>query len=122
MLREAPHQGLTSYLYAFSERKKFSRFAGVGRTGAAWLSSARAVRRSLQWGNERNPCFVLYVSRKTALYNEEEVGMKLNQHGPLMPWATLMIQWLVQCVAKPRGGANRKKLTSVRIEGCNSPS
>ena len=101
MLREAPHQGLTSYLYAFSERKKFSRFAGVGRTGAAWLSSARAVRRSLQWGNERNPCRQLYVSGETATFIVEEARMTPNQHDPLMPWATLMIQWSGQWVAKP---------------------
>ena len=43
-----------------------------GRTGAAWLSSACAVRRSLKWGNMRNPYPVLYVSRETAaLYAEE---------------------------------------------------
>jgi len=36
------------------------------RTGAAWLSSARIVRRSLKWGNERNPYCLLYVSGKTA--------------------------------------------------------
>jgi len=36
--------------------------------------------------------------------------MTPNQHDPLMPWATLMIQWPRQCVAKPRGGANRIKL------------
>ena len=35
--------------------------------------------------------------------------MTPNQHGPLMPWATLMVQWCVQRVAKPRGGANRIK-------------
>jgi len=26
--------------------------------------------------------------------------MTPNQHGPLMPWATLMLQWDWQCVAK----------------------
>ncbi len=34
------------------------------RTGTAWLSSARAVGCSLQWGNERNPCPVLNVHRR----------------------------------------------------------
>src|SRR3989344_304355 len=33
-------------------------------------------------------------------------GMTLSQRGPLMPWATHMIQWMKQWVAKPRGGAN----------------
>jgi len=32
--------------------------------------------------------------------------MTSNQHGPLMPWATLVLQWSGQWVAKPRGGAN----------------
>jgi hypothetical protein len=33
-----------------------------------------------------------------------------NQHGPLMPWATLVLQWRRQWVAKPQGGANPIKL------------
>ena len=32
--------------------------------------------------------------------------MTSNQRGPLMPWATHMIQWVVQRVAKSRDGAN----------------
>ena len=41
-------------------------------TGAAWLPSARVVRRSIKLGNERNPFPVLYVSQGTAvLYTEE---------------------------------------------------
>lgn len=32
--------------------------------------------------------------------------MTPSQHGPLMPWATRALQWPVQWVAKPRGGAN----------------
>lgn len=34
--------------------------------------------------------------------------MTSNQHGPLTPWATHVIQWPVQWVAKPQGGANPK--------------
>src|SRR3990172_6513449 len=30
-------------------------------TGVAWLSSARVVGWSLQWGNERNPCRMLNI-------------------------------------------------------------
>ena len=48
--------------------------------------------------------------------------MTSNQHGPLTPWATHVLQWTVQRVAKPQGGANPKKLFSVRIEVCNSTS
>ena len=32
--------------------------------------------------------------------------MTSNPHGPLMPWATHIVQWPVQWVAKPQGGAN----------------
>jgi len=37
--------------------------------------------------------------------------MTSSQRGPLMPWATHMIQWVEQWVAKPRGGANPIKST-----------
>ena len=42
------------------------------RTGVAWLSSVCAVRRSLKWGNKRNPHCLLQVSDKTAAHNAEE--------------------------------------------------
>ena len=42
------------------------------RPGAAWLSSARVVRCSVQSGNERNPHEVLYMSLQTALSFERE--------------------------------------------------
>jgi hypothetical protein len=32
--------------------------------------------------------------------------MTSSQHGPLTPWATHVLQWPVQWVAKPRGEAN----------------
>ena len=32
--------------------------------------------------------------------------MTSNQRGPSTPWATLMLQWPGQWVAKPQGGAN----------------
>ena len=86
-------------------------------TGAAWSSSARVVRCSLKWGNERNPYPVLYVSSETALFSRRKEGMTSDQHGPLIPWATLMLQWSVQRVAKPQGGANPSKPTPVQIEG-----
>ena len=34
------------------------------------------------------------------------MGMTSSQRVPLMPWATHMIQWALQWVAKPQGGAN----------------
>ena len=32
--------------------------------------------------------------------------MTSNQHGPLMPWATHVLQWPAQWVAKSQDGAN----------------
>ncbi len=42
--------------------------------------------------------------------------MTSSQHGPLMPWATLVLQWLVQWVANPQGGANPKNRPQFRLE------
>ena len=53
-----------------------------GRTGAAWLPSARVVRRSLKWGNERNPYLVLYVSQETATSYVEEGGDDVKSAWP----------------------------------------
>ena len=85
-------------------------------TGDAWLSSVRGLNCSLKWGNERNPRRVLYMSRETAPFIGEEARMTPSQHVPLMPWATRMIQWLVQRVATPKGEANLIKPAPVRIE------
>jgi hypothetical protein len=35
-----------------------------------------------------------------------KAGMTPSQHGPLMPWATHVLQWPAQWAAKPQGGAN----------------
>ena len=43
-------------------------------TGAAWLSSARVLRRSVKSGNERNPYPVFNLSQETASDNGEEGG------------------------------------------------
>ena len=69
-------------------------------------SSARHVSGFLKWINERNPYRLLYVSGETAFVRKRKVGTTSSQRGPLMPWATHMIQWALQWVAKPRGGAN----------------
>ena len=69
-VNEEPHQGLKCF------RRQSERIVVLrkkdGSTGAAWLPSACAVRRSLQWGNMRNPRLVLYVSRGTAVVYTEE--------------------------------------------------
>ena len=56
-------------------------------TGAAWLSSVRAVRCLVKSTNERNPLSVLPTrnggnSRTTARSRERKVGMTSSQYGP----------------------------------------
>jgi nitrous oxide reductase accessory protein NosL len=41
-------------------------------SGAAWLSSARTLKRTLKCGNERNPYRLFYLSDETAWDNQEE--------------------------------------------------
>ena len=54
-------------------------------TGAAWLSSARAVRCWVKSRNERNPCRVLYFSHGTAWRNQEEGEDDVKSAWPLRP-------------------------------------
>ena len=58
--------------------------------GAAWLSSARAVRCRLKCHNERNPCCQLLTgsaedSDKTAIVRCEEGGDDVKSARPLRP-------------------------------------
>ena len=52
------------------------RIQSASSTGAAWLSSARAVRCRLKWFNERNPRFLLLISifRRDALLQFGWIG------------------------------------------------
>ena len=117
MVNEKPHQGLKS------RRRQSERIVvrKDGGTGAAWLPSARAVRCTVKSGNERNPCLVLNLHKRLPVQTGGRRGRRQVSMA-LTPRATRMIQWLVQRVAKPRGGANPKKPVSVRIAGCNSPA
>src|SRR4030066_736000 len=54
-------------------------------TGAAWLSSARAVRCWVKARNERNPRCQLYFSGETASRNGEEGGDDVKSARPLRP-------------------------------------
>src|SRR5205807_4897215 len=56
-----------------------------GGTGAAWLSSARAVRCWVKSRNERNPCRRLDLSDETAAINVEEGGDDVKSARPLHP-------------------------------------
>ena len=62
-------------------------------TGAAWLSSARAVRCSLKWGNERNPRGMLHIHfGRSRFYREGRRGRR-QVSMVLMPWVTHTLQW-----------------------------
>jgi hypothetical protein len=53
-----------------------------GCTGAAWLSSARAVRCWVKSRNERNPYRQLSRLTRLPLTRWRKVGMTSSQHGP----------------------------------------
>ena len=86
MVREEPYQGLTSG----GIRKRLSRPARDYRTGAAWLSSARAVKCWVKSRNERNPYCLLPTRRggnsdNTAGDKPEEGGDDVKSSWPLCP-------------------------------------
>src|SRR5205085_12282581 len=80
MRREEPYQGLT----CMGSLQKWGSLRG-SCTGAAWLSSARAVRCWVKSRNERNPCGRLPVSDQTATINVEEGGDDVKSARPLRP-------------------------------------
>ena len=56
-----------------------------------------------------------------ALCAGRKVGTTSNQHGPLMPWATHVLQWPVQWVAKPQGGANPQNWSQFGLRAATRP-
>ena len=91
-------------------------------TGAAWLSSARVVRCSVKSANERNPRRMLQVSCGTAGIKPEEGGDDVKSAWPLYLGLHTRYNGSQQWVAKPQGGANPIKRSSVQIAGCNPPA
>ncbi len=84
--REEPYLGLT----CTGPPSKGGFFFGNPCTGAAWLSSARAVRCSVKSGNERNPCGQLRPveaehSGQTARVKREEGADDVKSVWPLRP-------------------------------------
>jgi hypothetical protein len=83
--REEPYLGLT-----LRDRCGDTPFLRDTKTGAAWLSSARAVRCSVKSGNERNPCRQLPAgnaghSGETARVKREEGADDVKSVWPLHP-------------------------------------
>ena len=96
-------------------------FAGL-RTGAAWLSSARAVRCWVKSRNERNPCGRLPVSDQTATINVEEGGDDVKSARPLRPGRHTRYNGRDNGVRTREGEPILTKPVSVRMAGCNSPA
>ena len=89
--------------------------------GAAWLSSARAVRCRLKCHNERNPCCQLLTgsaedSDKTAIVRCEEGGDDVKSARPLRPGLHTCYNGGVQRAATTRVDANPKKLSQFGLE------
>ena len=84
----------------------------VGRQrGAAWLSSARAVRCRLKCHNERNPCVQLPSSEvgdsgRTAGASREEGGDDVKSARPLRPGRHTCYNGVEQREATWRQGAD----------------
>jgi hypothetical protein len=113
--RAEPYPGLTCPCRA----GKPVGLRGWGK-GAAWLSSARAVRCWVKSRNERNPRRQLNIlwrdcPSRGGRRGRGQVSMTLTSG------ATRTLQWPGQRVAKPQGGANPPNPVSVRIGGCNPP-
>ena len=117
MANEEPHQGLHP-----DDRSRKLELPQGGWAGDAWSSSVRGLSCSLQWGNERNPRCLFYMSGETALSRGRKVRMTPDQHVPLISWAARMIQWARQRDAMGQPGANLLNAPPVRIEVCNSTS
>src|SRR3989344_1874620 len=76
-ISEEPYQGLTCRC----KRTETCDLRGCD-TGAAWLSSARAVRCTVKSGNERNPCAVFNGHGRLPASSGRKEGTTSNQHGP----------------------------------------
>ena len=68
--------------FYFPEMEKIRKEASAG---AAWLSSARAVRCSLKWGNERNPHPMLHSIGNGPSFTGKEGGVDVKSARPLCP-------------------------------------
>src|SRR5215510_5325364 len=117
MIREEPYLGLTC-------RRMFQRWNSVAIhacAGAAWLSSARAVRCWVKSRNERNPYRQLPAgnagdSGGTAGDKPEEGGDDVKSSWPLCPGLHTCYNGRYKAELSCEATANRVKPPVVRIE------
>ena len=91
-------------------------------TGAAWLSSARAVRCWVKSRNERTPRRQLNISDGTAGINPEEGGDDVKSAWPLRPGLHTRYNGRYNGLLKRELEPIPPKPASVGIAGCNSPA
>ena len=109
---------MTCYRFISLETEKDLVAIQDGNTGAAWLSSARAVRCSLKWGNERNPHPMLNIHwRQPRVLRGEEGGEDVKSARPLCPGLHTHYNGEKQWVASRQRQANPSNFASVQIEG-----
>jgi hypothetical protein len=117
MRREEPYQGLT----CACTNQRWLSLRGA-RTGAAWLSSARAVRCWVKSRNERNPCGRLDMSEQTATLNVEEGGDDVKSARPLRPGRHTRYNGRDNGLPTREGEPIPANSVSVRMVGCNPPA
>ena len=110
MQREEPYLGLTSPAMPLETGAEAIRV-----TGAAWLSSVRAVRCLVKSTNERNPFEMLPSgqagnSSQTAGSRQRKVGMTSSQYGPYIQGCTRA----TMAYTERRKAARRSKSHRVR--------
>jgi hypothetical protein len=91
-------------------------------TGAAWLSSARAVRCWVKSRNERNPCRRLDLSDETATCKVEEGGDDVKSARPLRPGRHTRYNGRDNGWPTREGELIPANPIVVRMAGCNPPA
>jgi hypothetical protein len=117
MRRAEPYQGLTCTGTSWRQES----LRGVC-TGAAWLSSARAVRCWVKSRNERNPCRRLDLSDETATLNVEEGGDDVKSARPLRPGRHTRYNGRDNGSPTREGEPIPANSVAVRMAGCNPPA
>ena len=117
MIREEPYPGSNDAGIVFERRQASN---GL-RRGAAWLSSARAVRCRLKCHNERNPRVQLPASRvghsgRTAGASREEGGDDVKSARPLRPGRHTCYNGVEQREATWRQGAEPENPSQFGLE------
>ena len=70
----------------------------------------------------RNLSLFLKIMILISTWSKKVVELDFRWRKARISSATRGLQWLGQCVATPKGEANRLNPTPVQIEGCNPPS